>query len=142
MLREALPDPNSLDAVIDPRTRPQLRAQLDGLYRLTDRYMRNLVEPRRPNAETTGRAILRGIKGDAPDSFTNRTAATADRLYSALDRAVPPDTPVPVTSVLGALDELNRPIPGAPTLSEELRNPKLTRIQQALATDAAGGTVP
>jgi hypothetical protein len=44
MLETALRDPNSPAAVLDPRTRPQLRAQLDELYRLTDQNIRNLVE--------------------------------------------------------------------------------------------------
>lgn len=43
MLEEALRNPASYGALIDPRTRPQLRGQLDELYRTVDRGIKNQV---------------------------------------------------------------------------------------------------
>ena len=54
MLEQALRDPTSATAVLDPRTRPQLRAQLDELYRVISRGIETQVTsyPQIFNADT------------------------------------------------------------------------------------------
>lgn len=44
MLENALRDPTSFQAMLDPRTRPQIQAQLDELYRTIERSFDNQVE--------------------------------------------------------------------------------------------------
>ncbi|MBU8978176.1 hypothetical protein JI752_018670 [Lysobacter sp. MMG2] len=43
MLESALRDPTSFQAVLDPRTRPQIQAQLDELYRAVATSIENQV---------------------------------------------------------------------------------------------------
>lgn len=43
MLENALRDPTSPTAIMDPRTRPQIKAQLNELYRVIDRNIQNQV---------------------------------------------------------------------------------------------------
>lgn len=67
MLESALRDPNAFSAMMDPRSRPQIQAQLDELYRTTERNIDNLVEsyPQLWNKEIYQREKARLSPGSA-----------------------------------------------------------------------------
>lgn len=92
------------------------------------------------SAEQTGRRISSAVTGSG--GFVERFRAQQKALYDELDRNLPDTTPVSVANTQAALAQLTRITPGAARTSASLVNPRISRIAQDLAADAAGGTVP
>jgi len=87
----------------------------------------------RKDAESAGRAIERGIRGD----FVPTTRATENALYDNLDQFIPGITRVPVQNTANAFSAVNAPIPGAPALSPLFQNSRLMGLERAFSSDAA-----
>lgn len=106
--------------------------------------VRRLADTLAPGADATtaGEAIRRGIVGDdgfrGGQSFQQRTGEVADRLYSALDDQIPQGARVGVGGTESALNRLNVDIPGAPALSQQFRNARISGIQGGFADDTQG----
>ena len=95
------------------------------------------------DAEMAGSAIQRGITGDG--GYVSRFKETASKLYDALDKHVPPQTPMEVKATKAYLQKAVSPTKGAENTSSLLVNPKLKEIDAALSADleaAASGTLP
>ena len=87
----------------------------------------------RSGPDVAGRAIEKGLRG----GFRNRTAVTSERLFGKLDDLIPPSREIRATKTLKFVEELASPIPNAPRLTEELRNPRINAIAAAFAGDVA-----
>lgn len=83
--------------------------------------------------ETAGRAIKEGITG--PSGFIQRFKDQSNFLYDKLDKFIPKDTRVDISSTRGILERLNSDIPGAPNTSEFFKNSKIKGIEGALKAD-------
>lgn len=81
MLEAALRDPNSFTAIMDPRTRPQIQAQLDELYRTAERNIDNLVDsyPQLWNKDVYQREKGRLTKRDGGGKTVTRTGTANGR---------------------------------------------------------------
>lgn len=88
------------------------------------------------NAETAGRAIEQGVRGEG--GFLARFRQTQDQLYGELDKHIPLDTRIDVSRTRNALEDLNAAIPGAPELSKQFQNARIGRIESALKSDLQG----
>lgn len=88
------------------------------------------------NPVLAGRAITGGVRG--PGGFMDRTKAVSSKLYDQLDKAVAPETRVPVTNTEKVLASMNEPIPGAPKTSRQFQNQRVMSIEEGLKQDAWG----
>ncbi len=92
------------------------------------------------SAVNAGEAIKRGV-----GAFKQGVKAVQSKLYQRLDRHIQADSPVAVDSTRRVLQEMTDSIDGAEHVSAILRNPKLSRIGEALGADldaAGGGALP
>lgn len=80
-----------------------------------------------------GQAIQRGVRAFR-DDFKAKQGALYDQLDSHIDR----QTPVDVSNTKRTLSTLNADIPGAPELSKQFRNARISAIESAIAKDTAG----
>lgn len=80
-----------------------------------------------------GQAIQRGIR-----SFRDDFKAKQGGLYDRLDTYIDGQTPVDVANTKRTLSALNADIPGAPELSKQFRNARISAIESAIAKDTAG----
>lgn len=103
------------------------------------RNIANLADnlARNTDVEQAGRTLERGI-----ESFAKRFQTKANSLYSIVDNFIEPTAKVEVTNTARALKQLNAPIEGAENLSGILANPKIGRMGEAFADDAAEGVLP
>lgn len=85
----------------------------------------------RAGAAPAGRKIRGGL-----EHFVDEFKGASNKLYDELDRHIPKDTNVEVTSTRAALEKLNADIPGAPNLSKWFKNAKIQGIEGALDKDA------
>lgn len=92
--------------------------------------------------EAAGRAIEKGIKGDG--GFLDRTKAQWNLLDNAVAAKIPQGSTFAPANTLQALDDLTRPIAGAPKTTSALVNPKLNEMKANLADDlqANNGQIP
>lgn len=95
-----------------------------------------LASPTR-GAREAGQQVQSGI-----EAFRDRFRARQGQLYTELDNQIPGQTPTQVPSTTATLNRLTAAIPGAPSLSGVMRNGRLQNLSEALAADAAGGTLP
>ena len=92
-----------------------------------------LASPNRGTLES-GVAIQSGIR-DFKDQFKiNQTG-----LYDRLDKFIPGQTPVNVAGTKNTLSAINSDIPGAPQLSKQFKNSRITAIEDAIRSDTSAG---
>lgn len=91
----------------------------------------------RTGAAPAGREIAGGIK-----DFTHEFRTKSGKLYDELDRFILPTTQVKVDNASATLKALTTATPGAESLSNQMINPKLASITEAMATDARNGYLP
>lgn len=93
------------------------------------------------NAETAGRAIEHGVRGDG--GFLERTNATWQNLDNQLAARIGNATITP-TNTVNTLNRLTTPTPGAENTTGALINPTLANVRQQLAADmtANNGVLP
>lgn len=92
------------------------------------------------SAVNAGEAIKRGVR-----AFKQGVKAVQSKLYQRLDQHIQADSPVAVDNTRRVLQEMTDSIDGAEHVSAILRNPKLSRIGEALGADldaAGGGALP
>ena len=88
-----------------------------------------------PNRGTleSGVAIQSGIR-----DFKDQFKTTQTGLYDKLDKFIPGQTPVNVAGTKNTLSAINSDIPGAPELSKQFKNARITAIEDAIRSDTAG----
>lgn len=88
-----------------------------------------------PNRGTleSGVAIQSGIR-----DFKDQFKTTQTGLYDKLDKFIPGQTPVNVAGTKNTLAAINSDIPGAPELSKQFKNARITAIEDAIRSDTAG----
>lgn len=91
-----------------------------------------MASPNRGTLES-GVAIQSGIR-----DFKNQFKTTQTGLYDKLDKFIPGQTPVNVSGSKNTLSAINSDIPGAPELSKQFKNARLTAIEDAFRSDTAG----
>ena len=84
------------------------------------------------SGEQAGRAIERGVS-----SFMSGFKAQAGRLYDEVDKALPPNSTMPVTNTQAALARMASPTPGAVRTSQVMASPKIAQLRDALDGDIA-----
>lgn len=94
-----------------------------------------------PSSAMAGEAIQRGV-----DKFRDAFKAQQTKLYDALDKHIPSNTPIQVGNTKQSLAELNAAIDGAENVSGLFKNQKIAGIESALKADleasAQTGTIP
>jgi len=75
-----------------------------------------------------------GIREGFPKVFAQKRVAES-RLYRNLDELIPSNTKTPLGNFKTTLDEITGGIKGAPALSAEFENPKITAIKRAFDAD-------
>lgn len=76
MLNQALQDPNAMMAILDPRSRPQIQAQLDELYRTIERQITNKVRSYPQLWDNDAYERMRGgSSGASPATSSSATGA-------------------------------------------------------------------
>jgi hypothetical protein len=99
------------------------------------------LAPRGASVERAGRAIETGVTGEG--GFRDQFQGNASRLYSEVDKYIPPESPIKVGNTVATLQRLDAPIAGAAKTSSVLSNPKIAEISKAIQSDAGEtGTLP
>lgn len=111
------------------RVAAKAEAEAVGLGNKVDEMATNLSGS--TGAAPAGRRIKGGL-----EKFVDDFKGTSGKLYDELDRHIPKDSSVGVTSTRAALEKLNADIPGAPELSKWFKNAKIQGIEGALDKDA------
>lgn len=91
-----------------------------------------MASPNRGTLES-GVAIQSGIR-----DFKDQFKTTQTGLYDKLDKFIPGQTPVNVAGTKNTLAAINSDIPGAPELSKQFKNARITAIEDAIRSDTAG----
>lgn len=96
MLENALRDPTSFAAVVDPRTRPQIQAQLDELYRVIDLGIQNQVYsyPQIFNQQRFESARSAALAGGAGKYRVGQVIESGGKKYRVTDVSNPADPDV------------------------------------------------
>jgi hypothetical protein len=114
--------------------------QAAGLQGTVDDITSNLAGGTPITPTTAGSAVQAGIESNVKQLKANAAAA-----YDHVDSLVPPETPVPVTNTLQALQRIVTPTPGAEASTAGLVPPKLKTMYDNLQTDLqqnGGNVVP
>lgn len=93
------------------------------------------MAPRGAGEAQAGRAIERGVLG--PEGFRASATRIADKLYTSADEFLPPETSVPMTNTMRALDEIAAPPVGAQRTAQSLANPQIASLRENIAADIA-----
>lgn len=143
-------DSRALDSVENilaktPGASGQIAAKAQETIDKVNTFVQKRVENLAPSGaepEVAGAAVKEGIEGQG--GFVERFKTAADNAYSALDKRIPATQGVDASNTVDMLQNLAKPIEGAPALSQTklFGNATVKDVADAFQADYAKGSIP